>query len=64
VEGHVSLIVYDALGNQVERLLNKKMLAGWNESIFDGKDLSPGMFVFRLEANGQNITKPMLLMRK
>jgi hypothetical protein len=48
VRGHVSLIIYDALGRNVETLVNEEKPAGEHRLQFNAKNLSSGVYFCRL----------------
>jgi hypothetical protein len=59
----VKLTVYDALGSEIETLVNEKKTAGiyiadWNGSQFPG-----GVYYYRLTVNGFSETKSMILIK-
>jgi hypothetical protein len=47
---HIKLTVYDILGNEVEKLIDETLEPGIHKELFDGKNLSSGMYIYRLEA--------------
>jgi hypothetical protein len=47
---HVSLIVFDALGREVATLVDSELGAGSHSVTFDGKNLSSGVYVYRIRA--------------
>lgn len=49
-EGFVSLRIYDVLGNEVSSLVNRDQKAGRYQVTFEGKNLSSGIYVCRLQA--------------
>ncbi|MDH3269349.1 MAG: T9SS type A sorting domain-containing protein [Ignavibacteria bacterium] len=71
--GFVSLIVYDALGNEVVTLINKDLPAGEYEAEFSAKGgsasggnayhLTSGIYFYRLKAGSYVETKKMILMK-
>jgi hypothetical protein len=61
--GLVSLKVYDALGNEKATLVNEKQTGGMHTLDFDAKDLSSGVYSYRLTFNDQVITNKMLLIK-
>ncbi len=61
--GFVNLTVYDALGRKVSTLVNKPMLKGTHSVNFDGKDLSSGIYFYKLSINDFVMTKKMILMK-
>ena len=48
----VRLIVYDALGREVERLVDGPVSAGYQHATFDAASLPSGVYLYRLEATG------------
>jgi hypothetical protein len=60
---HVSLKVFDLLGREVATLVNENLQPGSYETTFDGKDLSSGVYLYRLQAGGFVETKKLLLVR-
>jgi hypothetical protein len=65
VEGIVSLKIYDITGRLVTELLNEYKNAGYHEIVFDTNKLklSSGVYVYRLEAEGFNAVKKMILLK-
>jgi hypothetical protein len=63
VEVHLSLAVYNALGQLVCRLADEEQVAGYHEVKFDGTDLGSGVYLYRLTAGGFTQTRKMLLVR-
>jgi len=60
----VSLKVYDVLGNEVAALVNENQNAGAYSVEFDGSGFSSGVYLYRLEANGNHIdTKRMIFLK-
>ena len=62
-EGVVKLIVYDILGREVGVLFNKEVMPGTYEITFNGSNLSSGMYLYSLLAEGYRVTKKMLLVK-
>ncbi|MCW8848874.1 MAG: T9SS type A sorting domain-containing protein, partial [Melioribacteraceae bacterium] len=58
--GHVSLKIYDILGNEIETLISKKQSAGKYEIVFDAKNISSGVYFYRLKTENYTITKKMI----
>ena len=48
----VRLVVYDALGREVARLVDGPMGAGYQHATFDAANLPSGVYLYRLEARG------------
>lgn len=59
----VSLKVYDVLGNEVSILVNQEMEAGEYEAEFDGKNLSSGVYFYKLQVGSLSKTKKLTLVR-
>jgi hypothetical protein len=60
---HVTLSVFSTLGRQVAVLQNGEQEAGYHEVQFDGKNLSSGVYFYRLRAGDFVETKRLLLLR-
>jgi Secretion system C-terminal sorting domain len=60
---HVTLKVYDLLGNEVAELVNSFSLPGKYSYTFDGKDLTSGLYFYTLWSGKFIQTKKMLLMK-
>ena len=60
---HVELTVYNSLGQEVQTLVNEQMQAGTHEVSFDGSNLASGVYIYRLQADGQVITNQMTLVK-
>ncbi len=63
VRSHVSLKVYDVLGNEVAELVNEEQIAGTHQINFDANGLSSGVYFYKLTARKFTETKKLLLMR-
>ena len=62
--GIVALKVYDILGKEVKTLINEKLKPGTYEVIFDGSNLSSGLFYYTLIEDGKRIdTKKLILLK-
>jgi hypothetical protein len=67
-QGHVSLLVYNALGQQVRTLVNGHTTAGlhsvtWNGRDDNGKAVAGGVYLYRLIAGEKVIAKRMVMVR-
>jgi hypothetical protein len=62
-KSHVSLIVYNLLGQPVAALVNEDLLAGEYEAPFSSNGLASGVYFYRLVAGPFVETKKMLLLR-
>jgi len=60
---HVSLTVYNTLGQQVSVLQNGDQDAGFHEVRFDAKNLPSGVYFYRMQAGAYTETKRLLLLR-
>lgn len=66
--GHVTLIVYNLIGQKVKTLLDKKMTSGvyqitWNAKDEAGDQLASGIYYYRMETESFTATKKMVLIR-
>jgi hypothetical protein len=60
---HVRLEVFDLMGRRVALLVDGEQRAGSQFVNFDGASLSSGVYVYRLTAAGQTITRKMTLVK-
>ena len=60
---HVTLSVYNTLGQQVATLVDESEEAGYHEVKFDGSGLSSGAYFYLLQAGGFLRTGRLLLLR-
>ncbi len=67
--GHVSLKVYDILGNEVATLVDKEESAGNHQVVFNalndakGRQLSSGIYFYRLQAGSYTTVRKMMLLK-
>lgn len=61
--GFVTLKVYDVLGNEVATLVNEEKPAGEYEVEFDGRELTSGIYFYKLQAGSFVETKKMILLK-
>jgi len=61
--GYVKLIIYDFLGRNVTTLLDRFENSGAKKVIFDGKNLSSGVYFYTINYNGSIKSKSMLLLK-
>lgn len=59
----VKLVVYDALGKEVQTLVNQQLGAGTYSVDFDGSNLSSGVYYYRIETGSFTETKKMLIVK-
>jgi hypothetical protein len=60
---HVSLTVFNTLGQHVSTLMNGEQEAGYHEVQFNATNLSSGVYFYRLQASEYVQTKRLLLLR-
>jgi hypothetical protein len=51
--GHVSIVLFDALGREVRSLLDEQREAGDQRVVVDAADLSSGSYIYRLSIDGE-----------
>ncbi|MEI6749592.1 MAG: T9SS type A sorting domain-containing protein [Bacteroidales bacterium] len=61
--GFVSLKIYDALGNEKATLVNSNQTSGSHTIDFNAKDLTSGVYSYRLRYNDQVISNRMLMIK-
>lgn len=60
---HVELVIYDALGDHVETLVNGEQEAGVYEVEFDARGLASGVYFYHIKSNSYTSTKKLVLMK-
>jgi hypothetical protein len=60
---HVTLTVFNTLGQLVAQLVNGEMEAGYHEVQFGGSGLSSGVYYYRIQAGDFVQTRKLLLLR-
>jgi predicted GH43/DUF377 family glycosyl hydrolase len=60
---HVTLTVYNTLGQQVATLVNESQEAGDYSVRFDGRELASGAYFYRIQADDIFVTKSLILLR-
>ena len=61
--GEVSLLVYDLLGKEVARLVDKQQEAGYHKVTWDASNVSSGVYFYRLQSGGFTQTKKMVVLK-
>ena len=61
--GNVSINVYDVLGNKIKTLLSEYINAGRHNVVFNGENLSSGIYFYTINVNGISETKSMVLQK-
>ena len=59
----VTLVVYNALGQEVVRLVDTHQESGYHEVRFDGSNVASGVYFYRLRAGEFSQTKRLMLVR-
>ena len=59
----VTLKIYDALGSEVETLINKEMEAGYHQLDWNAGKYSSGMYIYRITAGDFNSVKKMMILK-
>ena len=60
---NVQLKVYDVLGNEITTLVNEQKAPGIYEAIFNGNNLSTGVYIYRLTIGNYMVQRKMLLIK-
>ncbi len=60
VTSTIRIVVFDLLGREIAELVNRKQDAGNYNVKFDAKDLSGGLYFYRLQAGNFAETKKMI----
>ena len=61
--GNVKIEIFNIKGQLVRTLLDERKAPGNHSVLFDGSDLAPGIYFYRIHANGKHAVKKMLLIR-
>ncbi|MCW9066782.1 MAG: T9SS type A sorting domain-containing protein, partial [Ignavibacteriaceae bacterium] len=59
----VVIVVYDMLGNELEKLVSDKKDAGYYEVSFDASKYNSGIYFYRIQSGDFVETKKMVLMK-
>jgi flagellar hook assembly protein FlgD len=64
-ESYVTLKIYDALGKEVETLVNEFQRGGFHNARYNAtsSNLSSGIYYYKLEAGSFTQTKKMIIMK-
>jgi hypothetical protein len=60
---HVTLTVYNTLGQQVAQLVNSDIAAGYHEVQFNASNLASGVYFYRMQAGSYVETKSLCLIK-
>lgn len=59
----VKITVFDLLGREVSKIVNKNVEAGYHTAEFDGSNFASGMYLYKIEADGFTDVKKMMLIK-
>ncbi len=62
-QGFVTLSVIDISGREIERLVNENLSAGNYEAVFNGSNISSGVYFYRIQAGNYTETKKFTLIK-
>jgi len=67
-EGHVQVNVYDITGRLITGLVDGNLSEGYHDVVWDGTDMfgsnvSAGLYIYSLQAEGVSLTRKMVLMK-
>jgi serine protease len=62
-ESHVTLVVYDLLGQEVARLVDARQSAGQYEIVFSASHLSSGIYFYRIQAGTYSEIRKMMVLK-
>jgi CRISPR/Cas system endoribonuclease Cas6 (RAMP superfamily) len=62
-ESHVTLLVYDLLGQEVARLVDARQSAGQHEILFSASHLSSGIYFYRIQAGTYSDIRKMMILK-
>jgi len=60
---HVTLSIFNTLGQQVATLVNETQDAGYHDARFDASGLASGVYFYRMQAGNFIQAKKLLLLR-
>lgn len=63
MRSHVTLTVFNTLGQQVATLVNSEVDAGYHEATFDATGLASGVYFYRLQAGDFTQTKKLCVIK-
>jgi len=59
----VQLIIYDALGREVTKLINEELTAGSHEVVWNAENFVSGVYFYKIKAGNFTDTKRMVLVK-
>ncbi len=63
VDGNVKLTVYNSSGKEIATLVNEFKTSGYHSVTFDAKNISSGIYYYKLESNGVSKVMKMTLLK-
>lgn len=63
VDGNVKLTVYNSSGKEIATLVNEFKTSGYHSVIFDARNISSGIYYYKLESNGKSKVMKMTLLK-
>lgn len=60
---YISLVVYDAVGTEVETIAEGNYPAGVHEVLFDASKLSSGIYLYRITSGANESTRKMMIVK-
>jgi hypothetical protein len=61
--GRVRIELYDILGRSVATLMDRESEAGWYEITYQNRNLSSGVYFYRIQMNGFSAVRKMILLQ-
>ncbi|RJQ57363.1 MAG: T9SS C-terminal target domain-containing protein [Stygiobacter sp.] len=61
--GRYTLSIFNVLGELVEVISEKEYKAGYYKETFNAKELSSGIYLYRLNGDQTNLVRKMMLLR-
>ncbi len=63
VEAHVTLKIFNILGEEVASLVDERQEGGYKSVLFDGDKFPSGVYLYKIRAGSYSATKKLLLVR-
>jgi len=60
---HVSIEIFNILGQRVTRLVDETLPAGSHSVVFDGSSLASGVYLYRLATDKSQISRKMVMIK-
>ena len=62
-DSHVTLTVYDVLGQVVAELVSGDIVSGQHQVVWNASNMASGVYIYRLTAKGASQTSKMILVK-